>query len=640
MKQRMLDYYNQELRHLRQMGREFANQNPKIAKRLDPDSFKNEKLCLDPYVERLLEGFAFLAARVQLKIDSEFPEFTRHLLEFVYPHYLAPTPSMMIVQMQPEDCPPQGFIVERHTVLKSSLGAHEQTQCKFLTAHQVQVLPLTIAEAQYVPNLASIPESIRKQIQQSTEPVLPEIQAAIRLRLRTLGEGDQAQPFNQLALDTLPLYLSGQNNLTALLYEQFLADAVAIAVVDVAGDNIPKNNPTACTLIPQKPKRFGFDDGQALFPYGPRSFQGYRLLQEYFAFPERFQFVELTGLAAALKNTQSTECDIYVLLKRAQPKLIHVCDKHLFALFCTPAINLFPHHADRISVSHTKTEYQVIPDRTRMSDLEVYSLEQVTGFNANLQEAQRFQPFYSHLSGSRFSSEHGYYTIQRRKTNLSAKQLLHGKLTDYSGTDTYISLVDPKQAPYNVASVKELGLNLLCTNRDLAHKDRNQFTEFSLEIDAKVKEDIQCIAGPTNPKPSKVIDGKAWRLISHLSLNYLSLMDTDEGASALRELLSLYSDPDDEVTNQQIAGVLSVTAKNVVRRINNSEAIVFGRGIEITVKFDESAFEGSSTFLLGAVLEVFFARYASINTFTETVIITDKREIMRWPIRIGQRHTL
>ena len=219
MDPRLLDYYNSELRHLREIGGEFAGEFPKIASRLALDSFE----CADPYVERLLEGFAFLAARVQLKIDSEFPRFTGHLLEFVYPHYLAPTPSMAVVQMQPDTSEAsllaEGFTIPRHTTLRSQIGKGEQTACEYRTAQNVTLWPLEIVEAEYLSN----PSAITNR----GAPSLPGLKAGIRLRLRTTN----GQPFSQIALDALPIFLRGSGSLSAQLCEQFLANAFALAVL-------------------------------------------------------------------------------------------------------------------------------------------------------------------------------------------------------------------------------------------------------------------------------------------------------------------------------------------------------------------------------------------------------------------------
>lgn len=625
MDPKLLHYYNRELRHLREIGGEFAGEFPKIAGRLGLDSFE----CADPYVERLLEGFAFLAARVQLKVDAEFPRFTEHLLEFVYPHYLAPTPSMAVVQLQPdpsEGSLAEGFPIPRLTSLRSQIGKGEQTACEYRTAHDLTLWPVEIVAAEYLANPSAVVNF--------GVPGTKDLKAGIRLRLRATS----GLKFNQLALDKLTLFLRGSGAQPVQIYEQFLANALAVAV-------LPTNKEEGwCEMISGRPcSRLGFADEQALLPFGPRSFQGYRLLHEYFAFPERFLFVELTGLNPALRRCADTELDLIVLLDRVHPQLVNTVEASQFALFCTPAINLFPRRADRIHLTHTEAEYHVVPDRTRPLDFETYALEEVIGYGANQGEEQPFLPFYGSDRGYRHRDENAYYTLRRQKRLMSSKQRRQGLRSSYVGSETYISLVDAQEAPYR-ADLKQLGLQLLCTNRDLPlHMPVGLGnTDFSLQTGAPVLS-IRCIAGPTRPKPSMAGGGASWRLISHLSLNYLSLMDSDElqGAAALRELLTLYGDPNDDVVRKQIEGVLSTQAKNVVRRVDAVGPIVFGRGVEISVKFEESAFEGGGAFLLGAVLEQFFARYASLNTFTETVVASaDRGEIMRWPVRIGRRHRL
>ncbi len=610
---------------MREIGGEFAGEFPKIAGRLALDSFE----CADPYVERLLEGFAFLAARVQLKVDAEFPRFTEHLLEFVYPHYLAPTPSMAVVQMQPdptEGSLAEGFSIPRHTSLRSQIGKGEQTACEYRTAHDITLWPLEIVEAEYL----SSPSAVANR----GVPSVKDLKAGIRLRLRTTA----GLKFNQLALDKLTLFLRGSGALPVRLYEQFLANALAVAVLPT------KNKDGGCEMIPGRPiHRLGFADDEALLPYGPRSFQGYRLLHEYFAFPERFLFVELTGMRSAVQRCGDSELDLIVMLDRVLPQLVNAVEASQFALFCTPAINLFPKRADRIHLTQMEPEYHVIPDRTRPLDFETYALQEVVGYGANPGEEQTFLPFYGANKGYRHRDENAYYSLRRQKRLMSAKQRRQGLRSSYVGSETYIALVDAKETPYR-ADLKQLGLQILCTNRDLPlHMPLGSgLSDFSLQTGAPVQA-IRCVAGPTRPRPSMSGGGATWRLISHLSLNYLSLMDSDEhqGAVALRELLTLYGDPNDDVARKQIEGVLSTQARNVVRRIDAAGPVVFGRGIEVTVKFEESAFEGGGAFLLGAVLEQFFARYASLNTFTETVVASaDRGEIMRWPIRTGRRHTL
>lgn len=625
MDPRFLYYYNRELQHIREMGGEFARDYPKIAGRLGLSEFE----CADPYVERLLEGCAYLAARVQLKVDAEFPRFTQHLLEIIYPQYLAPTPSMTVVQLAPdlaEGALNQGFNIPRGTSLRSLIGKDEQTACEYLTAHDISLWPLELVEAEYlvgagaISQLGVVTRSIHK--------------AAIRLRIRATG----GLTFDQITLDRLPIYLRGSGELAVHLYEQLIAHSDSVAVLP--GRN---SGEQAKILGNRAVRQLGFEDEQALLPVEIRSFQGYRLLAEYFAFPERFHFVEVCGLNPALRCCTGNEFDLLVLLTQVNRNLTDAVDVTRFALFCTPAINLFPKRADRIHLSDRTGEYHIVPDRARPMDFEVCGVGEVIGFGTATDQKQEFLPFYGSKQFFGHREQEAYYSLYREQRVLSTKQRRHGARSSYIGSETFISLVDPNHAPFK-SSLKQLSLNTLCTNRDLPlHMPLNiGKTDFSIQSGAPVQS-VRCLAGPSRPRASVARDATAWKLISHLSLNYLSLMDNDrkQGAAAMRELLQLYSDNSELSIRKQVDGLVSITSNPVVRRMPVAGPITFGRGLEIKVQCDESGFEGSGVFLLGAVLEKFFARYASINTFTETVISTIERgEIMRWPARIGKRHTL
>jgi type VI secretion system protein ImpG len=626
MDPRLLKYYNRELQYLREMGAEFAKEFPKIAGRLGIEGLE----CADPYVERLLEGFGFLAARVHLKIDAEFPRFTRHLLEMVYPQYLSPTPSMAVVQFNPdlsEGSLAEGFNVPRLSVLRSLLGKREQTPCEYRTAHDTVLWPLEIAEAEYFTHARDLPQM-----------KLPrEIKAGLRLRFRTTA----GLAFNALSLDRLPLYLRGSGDTPSRIYELLLSGAMA-TLVRQAGSAAGEEQwhevvRKGCI------DRVGFDDHEALLPYGPRSFHGYRMLREYFALPQRFMFVELTGLAPAVSRCTGNELDVIVLLDRHDAALQEGLDASNFALFCTPAINLFPKRTDRIHIDVRTSEYHVVPDRTRPMDFEVYQITSAVGQGTSAEHRQEFLPFYA-SADSRVSTEHpAYYSVNRVPRALSSKQRKSGTRSTYVGSEVFIALVDPEEAPFR-SELRQLQLNTLCTNRDLPlHMSVGAGkTDFTMESSAPVQS-VRCVAGPSQPRPSLAEGETAWRLISHLALNYVSLIDSDEhrGAAGLRELLRLYGDASEASIAKQIDGLRSVAASPVTRRLPGSGPISFGRGLEVTLLFDESAFEGTGVFVLGAVLEQFIARYVSINSFTETVIRSiDRGEIMRWPVRTGQRPRL
>ncbi|MBU9168400.1 type VI secretion system baseplate subunit TssF [Burkholderia gladioli] len=629
MDPRLLRYYNRELQHVREMGAEFASAYPKIAGRLGMEGFE----CADPYVERLLEGFAFLAARVQLKLDAQYPVFTQHLLEMVYPHYLSPIPSMAVVQLHPdtaEDLPPAGHAVARHTVLRSLTGFGERTACEYRTAHEVRLWPLELAEARYFDTPAALAAA------GLVPPPGRAARAGLRLRFRTLA-GAEAK---MLALDALPVYLAGADELPALLYEQLLANGLGYTVRTASaseGEFVELHHERAAL------RASGFDEEQAMLPYGSRSFSGYRLLQEYFACPERFRFVEFTGLRALLARARGKAFEIVVWLDRSVARLHNAIDAGNFRLFCTPAANLFERRADRIHLQGGRTEYHILGDRTRPMDFEVHSVLEVQGYGDRQEPEQRFLPFYDSNSRNWHGGQAAFYTLRREPRLLSTRQKQNGARSSYVGSETFIALVDGKDAPY-ATSLRQLGLRLLCTNRDLPlHMPVGKsYTDFTLDTDAPVAS-IRCVAGPTRPRAPVATGETAWRLISHLQLNYLSLLEEDgeQGAASLREMLGLYHDEFDAAARRQVEGIRQASARPVTRRVPVPGPITYGRGLEITLTCADAAFEGSSAFLLGSVLQHFLARYVSLNAFTETVLRTQERnEVARWPATPGKRPIL
>ena len=624
MDRRLLRYYNRELQHLRGTAGEFAREFPKIASRLSLDEFA----CGDPYVERLLEGFAFLAARVHLKMDAEFPQFTQSILETVYPHYLSPTPSAAIVEFVPDMARSgleNGFEIQRGTVLRSVIGKDDRTACEYRPGHSVFLWPIRIIEAEYYSrDLGSL------NLPAAAGPA----RAAIRIRLETPVESG----FSSLNLDALTFFIRGTEDFPMDIYEQIFAHGMNVLVQ-------PTEKPFAWqhVLPPSHIHQVGFSDEEALLPVGARSFQGYRLLHEYFAFPQRFLFFRIDGLLKSVKRCKSNQLDIIILLKNGDLELEGRVDAGNFALHCAPVINLFPKRADRIHLSDKVTEFHVVPNRTRPIDYEVYQVTGVTGHGVRADEEQPFTPFYSARDFEQTDGGGAYFTVNRTPRMMSSREKQRGRRSSYGGSEVYLSIVDAKAAPYR-SDLRQLSVDTLCTNRDLPIQmgtGRGE-TDFNLDISAPVVS-IRCVSGPTPPRPSNIEGETNWRMISHLNLNYLSLMDNPDGkgAAAIRDLLKLYSDINDLQIQKQIEGVLSVNSRPVRRRIVEDGHIAFARGLEIVMTLDESSFEGSGVFLLGAVMDVFFSKYVSINSFTETVIKTRERgEIMRWPTKSGTRHIL
>jgi type VI secretion system protein ImpG len=621
MDERLLAYYNSELRHAREMAGEFAREFPKIAGRLALDRDAKE-ICPDPYVERLLEGFAFLAARVHLKLDAEFPRFTQTLLETVYPHYLSPVPSMGVVRFDPDPRDPgpeEGFLLERGTALRSQADG---TPCQFRTAHPVRLWPLKIADSRYY----------TRTLAELEIPGRLEAKAALSIRLQTTGN----KKFKELKLDRLPFFIRGADEIPLWIYEQVFGRATHIIL------QIPKGEQAFREILPASTiRRIGFGDEEALLPRSPRTFEGYRLLKEYFACPQRFLFFELSELGPAIQRCDAERLEIILVFRSAESKLDNRVDANSLALFCAPVINLFPKRLDPILISDRFAEFHIVPERTRPIDFEVYQILEVVGISAKTNEEQRFEPFYLARDGEGLSR--AYYTVNRFPRVLTAKEKKFGAVSSYAGSELFVSLVDPKAAPYS-RQLSQLSITALCTNRHLPIQLPIAIgdTDLSTELYAPLSS-VRWLVGPTVPVASIAEGDPSWRTISHLSLNYLSLLDfkDGEGAVGLRELLKLYTNRNDLFALRQVDGIRSVTSSPILRRVGADGPLTFARGLEIKVTVDEGAFEGSGIFVLGAVLAQFFARYVSLNSFTETVLISQRRgEVMRWPSLIGKRHII
>lgn len=624
MDPRLLDYYNRELHFMREMGAEFAKTYPRIAARLGVDGIE----CSDPYVERLLEGVAWLAARVQLKIDARHPEFTQHLMEIVYPQFLNPMPSCALAEFIPDykdTALESGLKIPRGSAMQTQVARGERTACEFRTAQDVTIWPLQVTEAKYISGSGAL----------STQGIAVDssVRAAVRLRVKvTPGAKLRALP-----LDALTFYIKATPDMAGKLYEQVLANCAGVWLRSTEqGARVHFRPPASVEPV-------GLGDDEALLPVTRRAFQGYRLLREYFAFPERFLYFRLRDLNEAIKTFEGDEFEIFIGLDRIQSSLENALDKSQFRLNTTPVINLFSKEADRIHVTPFETEHHALPDRNRPMDFEVFSIEKLTGVGVGGENQVEIAPFYAVSHRTATSADRAYYTVQRRQRLYSNRQVQDGARASYIGTECFVSVVDSQNRQWT-GDFRQLDIQTLCTNRDLPiqismGKGR---TDFVLVGDAPL-EAIRCISGPTYPKTSPAFGDTAWRLISHLTLNYLSLADTNpqSGAELLREMLSLYSDVNDAPMNRQIDGVRNIAHRPVVRRIPIKGPISYGRGLQIDITMDDNAFEGTGILVLASVLERFFPRYVSMNSFTQLRLLSQKRgEVKQWPVRLGNRQIL
>ena len=624
MDPRLLRYYNQELRYLREMGGEFAREFPKIAGRLGMEGLE----VADPYVERLLEGCAFLSARVQLKQDAEFPHLSHHLLDMVSPNFTAPTPSMLVARLQPSAKDPNllaGFKLPRGTVLLGPQTALGPTRCEFRTTQELVLTPLRVTGVEYFLSAADLPLA--------TLPLPERPRNGVRIKL----ELPPGTTFAQLKVGTLRFFMGGLPDVALRLHELLLGACVGLLAGPPGRAGEGKREFIEVDAV----QAVGYDDRDAMLPVTLRGLSGTRLMQEYFAFPQRFLFVDVGGLAPAFQRCTGNTFEIALLFDRFVPTLEGGGEPDNFSLHCVPAVNLFERRAERISLDDSRTAFQVIPERTQPNDFETFDVSHVAGVSDTSEELD-FLPLYA-VPQADPGGARGFYSVQREPRLASDRGKREGPRSAYVGTDVYLSLVDLKHAPFR-ENVRQLSAKVRCTNRDLPlfmPLGEGQ-GEFALGVGAPI-ERIEVVAGPSRPHSAMREGGVAWRLLSLLSLNYLSLLDEDpeRGALALRELLGLYANAADVGLKRQIEGLRSVKVRPVVRRHPTPGPIAFARGLDIALTVDDLSFEGGSAVLLGSVLHHYFARHVSMNTFAQTTLASLTRgALMTWEPHLGARAVL
>jgi type VI secretion system protein ImpG len=608
MSESLLPYYNRELAAIRKAAGEFAEAYPKVAARLrvTPDAVD------DPYVERLLEGVAFLAARVQQRLDDELPEFSETLLEMLSPHLLSPVPSMTTLKLgaapdaQGPTRVPRGLLLETEPVRGEPV--------RFNTCHDVTIWPLAV-------------ETFRLGGQPIAAPANNRVQAAmacLRIGLRTTTPD---LPIAKLGLDRLRLHLRGVGAQPALLHELLCTSTVGIALADGPAD------PRPTLLGPECLQPAGFAANESALPWPNRSFAGYRMLTEWFAFPEKFLYIDLSGLEARTLLQESGRIDIFIYLNRAMPELERALGPENVALGCTPAINVFPHRCEPIPLDGTQSEWLVVPDARRPAALEVYAIEQVRESRPDGQR-RPVLPFYR-LGREEEDAEGvapaNYVTFRR------------GATPPIGGTQTWIELRDTGFDPIRPAD-GVLTIEALCCNRDLpvllpfgAGQPRLRVTQGGMPIAS-----IDCLSPPTPTLRPGLNDRGAWRLISHLALNHLSVTGGEAGAAALREILRLHDLRDTAETRAALGALVAVDARPGVARLPGGRAGSFARGLDVTLTFEPQTWSAAGLYPLAQVLERFLALQVSVNAFSRTLVALRGRpgHVARFAPRSGTRTLL
>jgi type VI secretion system protein ImpG len=614
MTEDLLPYYNRELSYIRRHAGRFAEAHPKVAARLrlGPDGSE------DPHVERLLQGFAYLTSRVRHKLDDEFPEITQAILGVLYPHYLAPIPSCAVVQLDLDPGQNEltaGLTVPRGQTLESEMIQGEP--CRVRTAYPVTLNPVDVRLA----TLASAP---------FTAPATPRANTALAVLRVALGTRSSNVRFADFAgMKKIRLFIRGQPQHTQRLYELLLNHAVEVAFAKRLDDK------GAVAVGPEAIQPVGFARDEALLPYPARSFIGYRLLSEYFTFPQKFLFVDVTVPAAALARSDGV-LEMFVYLNRQTPDLEPNITADAFKLGCTPIVNLYEQAAEPIRLTQQQFEYRVVPDHRRPPAHEVYSVDRVIATAADGREAE-YVPFFAVKHGGSRSVGPYWHSTRRPAADMAESK---GETTAVDrGTEVYLSFVD---IGFNPAAPIDwtVSVKATCMNRDLPSRlpfgggqPKLQLTEGSGLVTR-----ITCLTPPTPTIRAHLREEGLWRLVSHLTLNHLSLTDDPDGADALREILALYDFTESAVTRSHIEGIRGISGKRVLGRANGAVC----RGVEVDVEFDEDRYTGNGLYLFASVLDRFFTLYASVNTFTRTVATVARREgvFKRFPARAGDQIVL
>ncbi len=602
----LLPYYDRELAAIRKLAGEFAEANPKVAGRLRITADAVD----DPHVERLLEGVAFLAARVQHRLDDDSADLSDALLELLCPHLLAPVPSMTTVQLLPKPEARGASRVARGTPLLTQPVRGESLQ--YRTCHDTVLWPLAIEKAR----LSGLP------LPAPANPHAPRAAAVLRLSLVTTVPD---LPFNELGLDKLRLHLRGTGQLPTQLLELLCTSTLSIALADGTGDPRP-------TFLPREALcQVGFEADEAALPWPQRAFSGHRLLTEYFAFPAKFLYIELSGLEARSLVQASGALEVFIYLARTSGELERSVSEENFVLGATPAINLFQQAGEPIALDGTQSEWLVVPDARRPAALEAYAIEDVRLSRPEAPLPRKVPHF------QRLKHEFGTEPDAEGLSWLAARRPAPAIL---GGTETRLMMRDPQFDPALPAD-GVLSIDLTCCNRDMPSLLPFGGGQPALRISdpAAAASGALCLAPPTATLRPQLRERSGWRLVSHLALNHLGVTGGEQAALALREMLRLHDLRDVPETRLALDGIVSVNATPSVARLPGTRPGNFARGIDIQLTFEPQAWTAGGLFLLAGVLERLFALQVSINGFVRTSAHLRGRSgaVASWPPRSGTR---
>lgn len=660
----LLPHYERELAFLRTRASDFGRMYPKVAGRLQLSTDVGD----DPHVERMLESLALLTARVHKRLDDDFPLFTESLLEVLYPHYLRPFPSASIAQFELGPAAGQmtkPMSVDRGTLLSSR--AVKGVPCKFRTTQAVTLLPIRVASASY-----------RNAIQAPEGSCIPA--GATSVLSITLELVSPQASWGMLPDSFLRFYLDGEPSQVSALREALCHKVLGVMVQTHAQQKWLATDAIGAAGLP-KPVLAGFSDDEALIEFDARSHAAYRLLTEYFAFPEKFNFVDIPvpvplalrqaslgdvpdgAVNGASAGTARRSLTLHLLMAGVrsdsdESRMLESLQARNFLLGCTPVVNLFKQPADPIRVTHATTSYPVLVDARRAFAYEVYSIDRVFRVRQSSQgeTVQEFRPFFSlqHDDLLGVDEDLGYddaATLSALRRSRARADQDHGERSggrywsahrdeslaqDSPGYEFELSIVDVDFNPA-LPQTETLSLTVTATNRDLPSMLAVGTPGGDLFMEGGgVAKEVRLLRKPSLPQRFDRGRGALWRLISHLSLNHLSL--SGGGIDALKEMLRLYDLPRSASNRRQIDGLKAIEFKPSTAWLPGEPYATFVRGTEVRITVDEDSFVGTGLGLFASVLDRFFGLYVHANSFVRLTLVSARtqEEVLSCPPRNGE----
>jgi type VI secretion system protein ImpG len=589
-----LDYYTDELQYLRNAGKMFAKSHPKVARRLELSDHESS----DPHVERLLESFAFLTAKISKELDDTYPETAAALLNTLYPHLMNPLPAMGISHFKVD--PARGNLTNGYNVPKGTklfTTSTEGLSCQFQTVYDLNLYPITVEKIDVVRS-------------DSYDLNVPS-QHNWFLKIRLKGVNATIRDMNLTSLD---FHLRGDFKLTSLLYETIFSQSHDHLYASLNGQ-------AAYKLPINSIRPMGFDVDEMALPAEENILHSYQMLQEYFHLPEKFLFFKCQNLDELSKYSDLATDTLDILIEISDASYIYELQltPQNFVLGCTPIINLFEKTSDPIRLDGRRTKYLLTPDQRLDKVTEIYSIKKIYGTIEGIPEAVPCSPYYGFDHHTTLNSDTVYWVSKR----VSANQ------RNIPGTDMYLSFVDlnfnPSSPPHNI-----LYADTLCTNRYLV--EQMPFDTTLQAHTALPVHEIVCLDKP-NAQIESPTDGETlWKIVSQLSVNYLGLSSGPASVAALKDLLKLYGGHNIARVEAEIQSINDIIVKETVRRVSNEAWRGFTRGLEVTLLMKNVKHTGYSTFLLATIIREYCALHVGMNTFVEVVLKEDlnSKEWKRW----------